>query len=81
MPQVSWWGRSEQISKPSSPMFNSVDTDAIFPKVLAKAKQKGMGLSLHIEPYPERSPGSFEADVDYFLEKYGADLSLLDLPS
>ena len=40
-----------------------------------------MGLSLHIEPYPERSPKTFEEDVDYIIEKYGRDLSLLDLPT
>ena len=54
---VSWWGRGS-------------DEDTRLPLVVAAARARGLLVGIHLEPYPERSPQSVEADLQY-LAGYG----------
>jgi glycoprotein endo-alpha-1,2-mannosidase len=54
---VSWWGRG------------SVE-DARLPAVAAAAHANGIGVAVHIEPYPGRSVASVAADVAYLTGTY-----------
>jgi hypothetical protein len=49
---VSWWGRGST-------------EDARLPAVLAAARQDGIAVAAHIEPYPGRSVSSVLADISY----------------
>ena len=54
---VSWWGRG-------SP------EDARLPLVISEARAAGIGVAVHLEPYPGRTVASIAADVSY-LETLG----------
>src|SRR5207253_11475262 len=49
---VSWWGRGST-------------EDKRLPAVIAAARQDGLAVAAHIEPYPERSVASVVADIGY----------------
>jgi glycoprotein endo-alpha-1,2-mannosidase len=49
---VSWWGRGST-------------EDKRLPAVIAAARQDGLAVAAHIEPYPERSVASVVGDIGY----------------
>jgi glycoprotein endo-alpha-1,2-mannosidase len=52
---VSWWGRDSR-------------EDRRLPLILATADRHGLGVAVHLEPYPGRTVASTGEDIDYLRE-------------
>ena len=66
---VSWWGRPDV---PGATDTQGVSTDAALPAVLDAARDAGVGVAFHLEPYPGRNATSVALDLAYLHNRYGS---------
>lgn len=71
---VSWWGRPDH---PGTADSQGINTDEALLPVLDAAAEAGIGVAIHLEPYPGRSTASLRDDLAYLSDRYGAHPALL----
>ena len=70
---LTWWGRGESDENGERGM-----TDAVLPLLFKTAKETGLKISFHIEPYPGRSAQTVEKDIQDLLERFAEFGSTLE---
>ncbi|KAI9029511.1 mannosidase, endo-alpha [Hyaloraphidium curvatum] len=70
---LTWWGRGESDENGERGM-----TDAVLPLLFRTAKETGLRISFHVEPYPGRTAKSVEQDVADLLSRFAEWGSVLE---
>lgn len=70
---LTWWGSQESDENGERGM-----TDAVLPLLFKTAKQTGLKLSFHIEPYPGRTAKTVESDIQDLLKRFEMWGSILE---